>query len=56
VIDDAQQPVAPPPVVQAPPPPPQVWYYCNSPQGYYPSVPACPSGWQTVPAQPRDLH
>lgn len=28
------------------------WYYCNNPQGYYPSVKACPAGWQPVPAQP----
>jgi len=42
--------------VPAAPAPAQVWYYCRQPQGYYPYVPACPSGWQTVPAQPQDLH
>ncbi|HTD06542.1 hypothetical protein [Undibacterium sp.] len=28
------------------------WYYCHNPDGYYPSVRVCPSGWQRVPAQP----
>ena len=28
------------------------WYYCKSPEGYFPYVKTCPSGWQTVPAQP----
>jgi hypothetical protein len=48
--------VAPPPVVvqPAPPvsgaPPSQFWYYCNSPQGYYPQVPNCNGPWQEVPA------
>jgi hypothetical protein len=52
-----------PPVVVAPPvaaapapapaaPPPQYWYYCDSAGGYYPYVPACPSGWRAVPATP----
>ncbi|HEX7636210.1 MAG TPA: hypothetical protein VF427_13150 [Noviherbaspirillum sp.] len=31
------------------------WYYCKAPQGYYPYVKQCPSGWQLVPAQPPDL-
>lgn len=55
----ASQPAPPPPAPQAPAqaqqmpaPQPQVWYYCNSPQGYYPYVQACPTGWQTVPATP----
>lgn len=51
---------APPPVVYAAPPPPpaplapqaQTWYYCDSPQGYYPYVSSCASGWRQVPAQP----
>ncbi len=50
---------APPPVVYAPQPrvsyvapPQQSWYYCANPQGYYPNVQACPSGWQQVPATP----
>jgi hypothetical protein len=35
--------------------PVQYWYYCNSPQGYYPTVSQCPGGWTTVPAsQPPD--
>lgn len=36
------------------PPPAPYWYYCANPQGYYPYVPACPIGWQTVPAVPDD--
>jgi len=27
------------------------WYYCHNPDGFYPSIKACPSGWQRVPAQ-----
>lgn len=29
-----------------------IWYYCQSPTGYYPYVQSCPSGWQKVPATP----
>src|SRR4051812_8685634 len=51
---------APPPVVYAPPPPPvsytsqpvQSYYYCDSPQGYYPSVQSCATQWRQV-AAPR---
>ena len=56
---------APPPVVYAPPvvyqqpaPPPavapqaQTWYYCDNPQGYYPYVSQCGTGWRQVPARP----
>ena len=48
---------APPPVqVQMPPvaspAPVQYWYYCDASKGYYPYVPACPSGWSKVPATP----
>jgi len=28
------------------------WYYCVSPQGYYPHVTQCPGGWQRVKTQP----
>ena len=35
------------------PPPTRVWYYCPSPQGYYPYVPQCYAGWQAVPATPQ---
>ncbi|KUR74645.1 hypothetical protein [Novosphingobium sp. FSW06-99] len=43
-------------VQETPEPPPQTpyWYYCANPVGYYPYVPACPIGWQTVPAVPDD--
>ena len=48
--------VSPPPVVVTPPPvlqsQQQVYYYCSNPQGYYPAVPSCPEGWQTVPQTP----
>lgn len=33
-----------------------VWYYCHGPEGYYPYVRACPSGWQPVPATPPDYQ
>lgn len=42
-----------PPVLQPIPPsqPPVYWYYCPNPQGYYPYVQQCPSGWlQVVPS------
>ncbi len=29
----------------------QLWYYCESAQGYYPYVPNCAEGWRAVPAQ-----
>ncbi|KAB7896792.1 hypothetical protein GA565_12855 [Rouxiella sp. S1S-2] len=49
--------VGPPPVVYVTPPAPRVYvekptpvvsYYCRSPEGYYPQVPRCPSGWLKV--------
>jgi hypothetical protein len=51
-------PYTPPVVIQTPAPQaaaPQApsWYYCAQPQGYYPYVTECPSGWQTVPATPQ---
>ena len=27
------------------------WYYCNNPDGFYPSIKACSSGWQRVAKQ-----
>ncbi|HEY8101073.1 MAG TPA: YXWGXW repeat-containing protein [Burkholderiaceae bacterium] len=27
---------------------PGFWYYCHNPDGYYPHVKECPSGWQKV--------
>lgn len=41
---------AEPPVYieQTPQPPQQYWYFCNNPQGYYPYVKQCSSGWQQV--------
>lgn len=49
---------APPPGAYPTPPaygvpaPPPAWYYCDNPQGYYPYVQACSSGWRQVPAAP----
>lgn len=28
------------------------WYYCKDPQGYYPYVKQCPSGWMKVVPSP----
>jgi hypothetical protein len=39
-----------PPMPQPAPGP--VWYYCDNPQGYYPYVQSCGSGWRQVPATP----
>jgi hypothetical protein len=33
-------------------PPQHYWYYCSNPQGYYPYVRECPTGWQAVAPQP----
>lgn len=26
------------------------WWYCHQPDGFYPAIKNCPSGWQRVPA------
>jgi hypothetical protein len=31
---------------------PIYWYFCNDPQGYYPYVKQCPSGWMKVAPTP----
>ena len=31
------------------PPPQQIWYYCQDPMRYYPTVQNCNSNWQVVP-------
>ena len=31
---------------------PYYWYYCSSPEGYYPYVKDCPGGWREVVPQP----
>lgn len=49
-------PPPPPPVRLSPaplPPPPQMYYYCDNPPGYYPTVPSCPTGFRQVPATAR---
>jgi hypothetical protein len=53
------QPAAPvayvemaPPDAQAKPAQSGAWYYCKSPEGYYPYVKSCAAGWEVVPAQP----
>jgi hypothetical protein len=49
----APQPVLPPAAVYAPPdgqaPSQLIWYYCQNPMGYYPTVQDCNTDWQTVP-------
>jgi hypothetical protein len=50
-------PVTPPVYIQQSPPaaqqnPSGYWYYCNSPEGYYPYIKACPNGWQQVEPTP----
>lgn len=32
--------------------PSDYWYYCNSPDGYYPYVKECPGGWKRVTPEP----
>jgi hypothetical protein len=31
---------------------PNYWYYCHNPEGYYPYVKKCPSGWMKVVPSP----
>ena len=50
-------PVEPPVYIErgvpAQPLPSGYWYYCSDPEGYYPYVKECPSGWlQVNPAPP----
>ena len=41
------------PQVYVQPEQPVYWYYCPSPEGYYPYVKQCPKGWlKVVPSQP----
>ena len=50
----------PPPYAYSQPPQPQVyaepqqeyWYHCKDPEGYYPYVASCPSGWMRVVPTP----
>ncbi|MDD5411928.1 MAG: hypothetical protein PHF31_11040 [Methylobacter sp.] len=54
-------PATPPVYIQQSPPtaqqyPSGYWYYCNNPEGYYPYINECPTGWQQVepiPSVPR---
>ncbi|MDD5274886.1 MAG: hypothetical protein PHR16_02260 [Methylovulum sp.] len=54
-------PIRPPVYIQQPAPaiqnyPSGYWYYCNNPEGYYPYIKECLSGWQQVkpiPPAPR---
>jgi hypothetical protein len=36
----------------AAPPQQNYWYYCQNPQGYYPYIKECPTGWLQVVPQP----
>jgi hypothetical protein len=52
--DAAPVVVTPAPSVVGPPAaPPTFWYYCDRPQGYYPYVAQCPSGWRAVAPTPQ---
>lgn len=50
-------PAAPPVYIEKEPPAasPEAsyWYFCGSPQGYYPYVTECPAGWQRVAPVPQ---
>ena len=61
----AQPPPQPAPQTSNAPPPPargsvtvaqsnpnSVWYFCKQANGYYPYVPSCAEGWETVPSTP----
>lgn len=50
-------PATPPVYIEQRPPvaqdyPAGYWYYCSSPEGYYPYVKECPDGWQQVEPAP----
>lgn len=32
------------------------WYHCSNPDGYYPYIKNCRSGWESVPAQPDGMQ
>ena len=42
-------------VIQQAAPPPQIpmWYYCDSPAGYFPYIPNCDRPFRPVPAMPQ---
>lgn len=40
------------PPVYIEPEQPFYWYYCQDPQGYYPYIESCPSGWTRVTPTP----
>jgi len=44
--------MAPPSMPDAQPAAANSWYYCRSPDGYYPYVKTCNGNWEVVPAQP----
>ncbi len=60
-------PYYPPVVIERPAPPVYIeqspateavapagyWYYCQSPEGYYPDVRVCPNGWLKVLPRPQ---
>src|SRR5438105_2278761 len=47
-----------PPAGSLPPPntpaPQEYWYRCGNPEGYYPYIRQCNSGWEQVPATPQN--
>lgn len=57
--EPAHTPVAPTPVIvpaRDPAPGPQFWYYCDNPQGYFPSVQTCAIPFRQVPPPPAPLN
>lgn len=49
IVTTNQNDATPPPPTQAPT---QYWYHCDSPEGYYPYISQCSTGWKPVPATP----
>lgn len=43
---------SPPPAAQQAPQTNNYWYHCDRPDGYYPYIKECPSGWQKVVPTP----
>jgi len=53
IVRPEPQPAFPPaPGERLGAPPPVLWYFCEDPEGYYPHVARCPSGWLEVAAGP----
>jgi hypothetical protein len=55
-VEQSPSPVNAAPANSQPTAPSNDWYYCHKPDGYYPYVRNCQSGWQRVPSQPVFQH